>query len=201
MTCAAPVAYVDATAGVAGDMLLGALLDAGASLERVREAISSLGVPGLGLDTTPARRGGLACLRALITAPAAPDEERRLADVIAIVRAGALGRPGRHFAEMVFRLLAEAEGAVHGEPPEHVHFHEVAAFDSLADVVGTAAALEDLGLLEPGASVRCSALAAGSGTTRGQHGLLPVPVPAVVRIAASAVESTARPSPQSAPPG
>src|SRR6202008_1038958 len=73
-------AYIDATAGVAGDMLLAALLDAGADAERVRGAIASLGVPGLGLRTEAARRGGLARLRAAISTPPATDRQRRLAD-------------------------------------------------------------------------------------------------------------------------
>jgi hypothetical protein len=179
-------AYIDATAGVAGDMLLAALLDAGADVERVRAAIGSLGVPGLGLRTESARRGGLACLRAVITTPAVTDRERHLADVLAHIGPADLGPAGKDLAARVFRLLAEAEGAVHGQPPEDVHFHEVGAFDSLADVVGSAAALEDLGLLRPGAVVSCSALAAGSGTVTSRHGRLPVPAPAVLGIAAAA---------------
>jgi uncharacterized protein (TIGR00299 family) protein len=179
-------AYIDATAGVAGDMLLAALLDAGADVERVRTAIASLGVPGLGLRTESARRGGLACLRAVIIIPAVTDRERRLAEVLGHVGATDIGPAAKELAVRVFRLLAEAEGAVHGQPPEDVHFHEVGAFDSLADVVGSAAALEDLGLLRPGAVVRCSALAAGSGSVSSRHGRLPVPAPAVLRIAAAA---------------
>src|SRR6202008_3127941 len=93
---------------------------------------------------------------------------------------------GKDFATRVFRLLAEAEGAVHGEPPEDVHFHEVGAFDSLADVVGSAAALEDLGLLRSGAVVRCSALAAGSGFVTARHGRLPVPAPPALPLVAPA---------------
>ena len=149
MTDRPSAAYIDATAGVAGDMLLAALLDAGADVERVRGAIASLGVPGLGLRTEAARRGGLACLRAVITTPAATDRQRRLADVLGHVAASDLRPAGKDLATRVFRLLAEAEGAVHGELPEDVHFHGVGAFDSLADVVGSAAALEDLGLLRP----------------------------------------------------
>ena len=167
-------------------MLLAALLDAGADVERVRGAIASLGVPGLGLRTEAARRGGFACLRAVITTPTATDRQRHLADVLGHVGASDLRPAGKHLATRVFRLLAEAEGAVHGEPPEDVHFHEVGAFDSLADVVGSAAALEDLGLLRPGAVVCCSALAAGSGVVTSRHGRLPVPAPAVLRIAAAA---------------
>jgi len=179
-------AFIDATAGVAGDMLLAALLDAGADLERVRGAIASLSVPGLGLRTEAARRGGLACLRAVITTPTVTDRPRHLAEVLGHVGASDLHPAGKDLAARVFRLLAEAEGAVHGEPPEDVHFHEVGAFDSLADVVGSAAALQDLGLLRPGAVVCCSALAAGSGFVTSRHGRLPVPAPAVLRIAAAA---------------
>ena len=186
MTDRPGAAYIDATAGVAGDMLLAALLDAGADVERVRGAIASLGVPGLGLRTEAARRGGLACLRAVITTPTAADRQRHLADVLGHVGASDLRPAGKDLATRVFRLLAEAEGAVHGEPPEDVHFHEVGAFDSLADVVGSAAALEDLGLLRPGAVVCCSALAAGSGFVTSRHGRLPVPALAVLRIAAAA---------------
>ncbi len=186
MTGQPGAAYIDATAGVAGDMLLAALLDAGADVERVRAAIASLGVPGLGLRTEPARRGGLACLRAVITTPEVADRERNLADVLRHVTASDLLPAGKDLATRVFRLLAEAEGAVHGEAPDDVHFHEVGAFDSLADVVGTAAALQDLDLLGPGAVVCSSALAAGSGSVTSRHGRLPVPAPAVLRIAATA---------------
>jgi len=152
----------------------------------VSGAMASLGDPGLGLRTEAARRGGLACLRAVIITPSAADRQRRLADVLGHVGASDLGPAGKDLATRVFRLLAEAEGAVHGEPAEDVHFHEVGAFDSMADVVGSAAALEDLGLLRPGAVVRCSALAAGSGFVTSGHGRLPVPAPAVLRIAAAA---------------
>ena len=125
MTGRPGAAYIDATAGVAGDMLLAALLDAGADVQRVRGAITSLGVPGLGLRTEAARRGGLACLRAVITTPAAAGRQRHLADVLGHVGASDLRPAGKDLAIRVFRLLAEAEGAVHGEPPEDVHFHEV----------------------------------------------------------------------------
>ena len=124
MTDRPGAAYIEATAGVAGDMLLAALLDAGADAEQVRAAIASLAIPSLGLRTEAARRGGLACLRAVITTPAATDRPRHL-----------------------------------------------------ADVVGLAAALEDLGLLRPGAVVCCSALAAGNGFVTSRHGRLSVPAP------------------------
>jgi uncharacterized protein (TIGR00299 family) protein len=178
--------YVDATAGVAGDMLLAALLDAGADLDAVRDAVASLGVPGLALDVHRDRRGGFACLRAVVTTPDVPDRERRLADVLDHVRHARLDPAARRLAEDTFTLLARAEAAVHGVTPEEVHFHEVGAFDALADVVGVAAAAASSGLLGPGAATWCSPLAVGHGTVRSAHGRLPVPAPAVLRIAADA---------------
>ena len=180
------VGFVDATSGVAGDMLLGALLDAGADLDGVRDAVASLGVAGLTVRAERARRGGLACTRARVDAPARPDRERRLGDVLAAVDLATLDPAARTLATAVFVLLARAEGAVHDLPPEEVHFHEVGAFDALADVVGVAAACASLGLLTGGALVRCSALAAGHGTVRAAHGRLPVPAPAVLRLATDA---------------
>ncbi|MEU3183881.1 nickel pincer cofactor biosynthesis protein LarC [Streptomyces sp. NPDC006923] len=181
------VAFLDCTAGVAGDMLLGALVDAGADIDVVGEAVRSLGVAGLGLSVDRARRGGFACARVSVRTPDLPDRERRLGDVLDLC-AGAtgLGRRANSFAHQVFGLLAEAEAEAHGTTPDTVHFHEVGAYDALADVVGCAAALEDLGLLDDHAVSTCSPLAAGSGTVRCAHGRMPVPVPAVLNIAAQA---------------
>jgi pyridinium-3,5-bisthiocarboxylic acid mononucleotide nickel chelatase len=181
---AAPACWIDASAGVAGDMLLAALIDAGADEDRVREAIASLGVAGIGLHTTEDRRGGFRCRRAHVAVPAEDRTHRHLAEIHARIDASALGERGREVARRTFALLAAAEGQVHGMDPAEVHFHEVGAHDALADVVGTVTAAEDLGLLRDGAEIVCSALAAGSGTVRSEHGLLPVPTPAVVHLAA-----------------
>ena len=167
-------------------MLLGALLDAGADLDAVRDAVASLGIPGLSVDVLRERRGGFACARVVVGTPAVPDRERRLADVLELLDTARLRAPARRLAGTVFTLLAGAEGAVHGLGPGEVHFHEVGAFDALADVVGVAAACDALGLLADGAATWCSPLAVGHGTVRSAHGPLPVPGPAVLRLAADA---------------
>ncbi|MGH4012509.1 MAG: nickel pincer cofactor biosynthesis protein LarC [Pseudonocardiaceae bacterium] len=177
-------AYLDCTAGVAGDMLLGALLDAGADLAAVRAAVASLGLPGLTVDVEQTRRCGLRCTRAVVTTPATDQPTRGLADALAAIEAARLGPPATRLAVRTFRLLADAEAAVHGIAADQVHFHEVGAADALADVVGTAVAAEYLGLLTEGAVLTCSALAAGSGTARSAHGMIPVPAPAVLQIVA-----------------
>ncbi|HEX5349797.1 MAG TPA: nickel pincer cofactor biosynthesis protein LarC [Pseudonocardiaceae bacterium] len=177
-------AYLDCTAGVAGDMLLGALLDAGADLAAVRAAVTSLGVPDLDVTISQTRRCGLRCARTVVVTPAADQPIRGLAEVLAAIEQAPLGAAAARVAADTFRLLADAEAAVHGIPAELVHFHEVGAADALADVVGTAVAAEQLGLLADGALVACSALAAGSGTARSAHGTIPVPAPAVLQIVA-----------------
>jgi pyridinium-3,5-bisthiocarboxylic acid mononucleotide nickel chelatase len=184
VTEATPACWIDASAGIAGDMLLAALIDVGADEDRVREAIASLGVPGISLHTTEDRRGGFRCRRAHVTVHAEEATHRHLPEIHARVDRSALAGPGREAARRTFALLAVAEGRVHGTDPDEVHFHEVGAHDALADVVGTVAAAEDLGLLRAGAEIVCSALAAGSGTVRSEHGVLPVPTPAVVHLAA-----------------
>ncbi|MGH3769855.1 MAG: nickel pincer cofactor biosynthesis protein LarC [Pseudonocardiaceae bacterium] len=177
-------AYLDCTAGVAGDMLLGALLDAGADFAAVRAAVRSLGVPGLDVAIEQTRRCGLRCARAVVSTPPTGQPTRGLAEVLAVIEAARLGTAAARGAAGTFRLLADAEAAVHGIPAELVHFHEVGAADALADVVATAVAAEQLGLLADNALLTCSALAAGSGTARAAHGTIPIPAPAVLRIVA-----------------
>ncbi|KRV50743.1 hypothetical protein AQ490_15630 [Wenjunlia vitaminophila] len=167
-------------------MLLGALLDAGADHDRVRGAVLSLGVPDLDLTVGRDRRGGFGCLRVTVSRPSVPDHHRHLPDVLELVARARLSPSAAAFASRVFTLLAKAEGEAHGTDANAVHFHEVGAYDALADVVGCAAALDDLGLLAEGSEVTCSPLAAGSGSVDCAHGRMPVPVPAVLLLAARA---------------
>jgi uncharacterized protein (DUF111 family) len=120
-------------------------------------------------------RAGLAATRVHVEVPTS-DQQRHLADVVALL--GPLPETVRELATAVFRRLARAEAAVHGVGIEEVHFHEVGALDSIADVVGVAAGLCHLSL----AHVGCSVLSLGSGAARSAHGPLPVPVPAVLAL-------------------
>ena len=173
--------WIDASAGASGDMLLGALLDLGAPLEAVAAAIETLGVEPIEILPRQVRRHGLRATMAGVqvheTAAA-----RTVGDVLGLVTRAALAPPVTTFAREVFSLLGTTEAAVHGADLEQVHLHEVGALDSLADVVGCAAALDALGLLEPRARVVVSSIALGSGSVESAHGILPVPVPAVLAI-------------------
>ena len=163
-----PVLWIDASRGVAGDMLLAALLDAGADLSAVRAAVAAAAAAAgeaIAIDVESVRRHGLRANRLIVTT--APSSIRRhLDDVLALIAAAGLSVAAAAFAEQTFRRLAEAEGQVHGTAAASVHFHEVGALDSIADIVGCAVALDSLGLLTPDAVRVVSEIAVGGGTVR-----------------------------------
>ncbi|WP_238993370.1 nickel pincer cofactor biosynthesis protein LarC [Nocardioides caldifontis] len=171
------IGWVDATAGASGDMLLGALLDAGVPLEVVQRAVDAAAPEPVRLHVEEVRRAGLAALRCHVEA--APSTARRTpADVRALLDGADLPEPVRASAQAVFDRLATAEAEVHGVGVEKVHFHEVGALDAVADVVGVCAGFHHLGLT----ALTVSTVAVGSGRTDSEHGSLPVPVPAVARL-------------------
>lgn len=185
--------WVDAGNGAAGDMLLAALLDAGAELSAVRAGLARLRVEPIEIQVTGVRRHGLRAAHVTVRAPESR-VHRGLADVLAVLDGAGLPAPVRDFARATFERLAAAEARVHGCPVDEVHFHEVGALDAIADVVGCALALHDLDLLDapgqPAGSARpirvVSPIAVGSGSVRAAHGRLPVPVPAVTELLAGA---------------
>jgi pyridinium-3,5-bisthiocarboxylic acid mononucleotide nickel chelatase len=173
---ATPFAYFDCFAGVAGDMVLGALLDAGGSAGALRAGLAGLEVGPFELEIAPAERGGIGATQ--VSVHAAAGGRRTWADVRGALAAAALPERVRSRALATFARLAEAEGRVHRVPPDEVHFHEVGAVDAMVDVVGAALLLDDLGVEE----VWASPVATGSGQVRGEHGVLPVPAPAVLEL-------------------
>lgn len=172
-------AWVDARNGVAGDMLLAALLDAGASLDAVADAVEAV-LPGtVRLEVHEVRRAGLRALKLDVVKLVEDSHHRDWTTIRAMLAAAAVPEAVRAAATAVFQALADAEARAHGVDPEQVHFHEVGAWDSIADIVGVCAAVHDLGLDGLG----CGVVGLGSGTVRVAHGEVPVPVPAVVELA------------------
>ncbi len=170
------VAWFHCFAGIAGDMALGSLLDAGADVDEVRGLLSRLALPGWDLQVELGMRGGIACTRAIVRGD---DVVVRTHGVIAaLIEEAALPARVTERALAVFRSLAAVESALHRRPVDQVHFHEVGGHDAIIDVVGTAVALEVLGVDE----VHASPVATGSGTVRSAHGWLPNPAPATVRL-------------------
>lgn len=177
--------WVDAGSGAAGDMLLAALLDAGADLRAVRDGLRSLPVEPVDLELTEVRRHGLRAALASVRAPQS-GTGRNLAAVTSAISAAGLPGPAHGFAVRVFGRLARAEARVHGISAGEVHFHEVGALDAIADVAGCALALHSLDLLADGCARVVSPVAVGHGSAATAHGRLPVPAPAVLELLAEA---------------
>ncbi|UDY37720.1 nickel pincer cofactor biosynthesis protein LarC [Dermatobacter hominis] len=169
--------WVNPAVGVAGDMLLAALLDAGADPEAVRATVAELPVPGWSLDAGPTTRRGLTATSVVVTAPDGV-HHRSWSTIDAMLAAADLPGPVRDGARATFERLARAEAHVHGIDVDEVHFHEVGAIDAIVDVVGTWAALHDLG--DP--RVTSAPVGLGIGTVRMAHGTVPVPAPATLEL-------------------
>ena len=173
------LAWIDATAGIAGDMLLGALLDAGADLGVVRAAVACV-VPGeVAVEVSDVRRAALRATRVQIVSTTDAHPHRAWPDIRTLLDEAPLSPEVRGSALAAFGLLADAEAHVHGVAPDEVVFHEVGSWDSIADVVGVCAALADLRITD----LTASPVALGSGRVRAAHGDLPVPAPAVLELA------------------
>jgi uncharacterized protein (TIGR00299 family) protein len=157
-------------------MVLGALLDAGASELVLREGLEQVRLDPFELEIGPAERGGIGATQATVRVHGGTP--RTWADLREQLGGAELAEPVRRRALDTFTRLAEAEGRVHRVAPEAVHFHEVGAVDAVVDVVGSALLLHDLGVTE----VWASAVATGTGLVRGEHGVLPVPAPAVLEL-------------------
>lgn len=175
------IAWFHCFNGTAGDMTLGALVDAGADVDSVRTAIAALGIDDWSLQMQRVQRCGIGATKADVTAPE-EHHHRPFREIRDRLTTAQLPERVRERALATFRELAEVEGAIHGIAPDDVELHEVGALDAIVDVVGSCAALESLGIDE----VRCSAIAVGTGTVRATHGVLPNPAPAVVSLLARA---------------
>ncbi|NPV65755.1 MAG: nickel pincer cofactor biosynthesis protein LarC [Anaerolineae bacterium] len=168
------IAYLDPFAGTSGDMLLGALLDAGWPLEALQTLVDSLGIPGVTVFAARVEKRGLVGTHVRVNAPES-QPLRHPADLLTIIdRADALPSVRARAAAVITRL-AEAEARVHGLAVEDVHFHEIGAVDTLVDVLGGVAGLAALGVEQ----IVSAPLPWSGGTVRIAHGVFPVPPPAV----------------------
>ena len=181
------VAWFNCCAGVAGDMTLAALIDAGADRLAVMDAWATLGVDGFAATWERVQRCGVGATWANVVVHDDHDAEghtahRPVREIRELLDAADLPTRVRAGARAVFDQLADAEGAIHGVDPGDVELHEVGAVDAIVDVVGVCAALDSLDVTE----VRCSPIAVGTGSVRSAHGVLPNPAPATVAILTSA---------------
>ncbi len=171
------VAWFHPFSGIAGDMALGACVDAGADVDEIVALLDRLPVDGWHLEVDDVLRGGIAATHAVVRVEES-SVIRTAEHITSLIEGAHLPDRVRDRSLSVFRRLAEVEGRLHRRPPSQVHFHEVGGIDAIVDVVGTCAALELLGI----DVVHSGPVATGVGMTRSAHGALPVPAPAVVEL-------------------
>ena len=178
--------YFDCYSGAAGDMLLGALVDVGLSVDELTQALGALPVSGYRLRVERVTHQGVSGTRLWVDTDAAGQHGRHLSDILALVQGS--GLPPQVVAQVgaVFGSLAQAEAAVHGVTVDEIHFHEVGALDSIVDIVGCVWGLYALGITK----VFCSALPLGGGWVETAHGRLPLPAPATLKLLAGVAAPT-----------
>ena len=171
------LAYLDCFSGISGDMLLGALVAHGVELAALESQVQQLGLAGVRLRGERVKRGVMMAERVVVEAPA-QHHHRSYSSIVALLEKSPLSSWVKQQALAIFERLGRVEAAIHGCSLDEVHFHEVGAVDSIADIVGGCAAIESLGIEE----LHCSPLNVGGGTVRCEHGLLPVPAPATAEL-------------------
>ena len=179
------IAYFDCFAGAAGDMIVGALLDAGADISALQTELDKLHLHGYSLKVDRANRCGIQGTKFDVSVDGDEDHShahhhphRGLSDILKLIDDADLAPRAAERASKVFKRLGHAEAKVHGCTPDEVHFHEVGAVDSIVDIIGACVALELLGV----DSLYCSVIPLGSGTVKCAHGTMPVPAPATAEL-------------------
>lgn len=173
-------AYFDCSAGASGDMILGALLDAGLGIDRLRDELGKLHLDRFTVDVTTVSKRGIRGSQALIHIDQDHHHHvhRHFSHIRQMIEGSELDAVIKDRSVAIFKRLAEAEAKVHQTTLEHVHFHEVGAVDAIVDVVGSVAGLTALGIEK----IMCSPLHLGSGTVECAHGTLPVPAPGTAEL-------------------
>src|SRR3984885_12461453 len=170
-------AYFDCFSGISGDMVLGALVDAGADLRAIEADLRKLSLPGWSISAPKVKRGEIFATQVKVETGEG-HHHRGLSIILQKIENAKLAPRAAERARKIFSRLAEAKAKVHQQPIEQVHFHEVGAVDSIVDIVGAAIGFELLGIDE----FACSAFDVGAGQVKTAHGVLPVPAPATAEL-------------------
>lgn len=171
------LAYFDCFSGISGDMTLGALVDAGVSIDLLRAELKALDVPGWQISAEKVWKNGMSATHVKVSTEDT-QTHRSLSTILAIIEKSKLPAPTKDRAASIFRKLGEAEASVHDVPLEKIHFHEVGAVDAIVDIVGACIGFSALGIEK----FACSPLNVGGGTAKMAHGVLPVPAPATAKL-------------------
>jgi pyridinium-3,5-bisthiocarboxylic acid mononucleotide nickel chelatase len=171
------LAYFDCFSGISGDMVLGALVDAGLDIRQLESELRKLRFESWSISAERVKRKAIAATKVHVEA-GPQHHHRHLSDILKMIDSALLAPRAAENARKIFQRLGEAEAKVHNTPIEKVHFHEVGAVDSIIDIVGAAIGFDLLGI----ESFSCSALDTGSGRVKTEHGILPVPAPATAEL-------------------
>ena len=172
------VAYFDCFSGVAGDMILGAIVDLGVDIDFFKKEIGKLGISGYSIDVKKVKKNNVIASDVYITVDESEQHHRSFKDIKKIIDNSSLDDDVKDLSKKIFYNLAVAEGKVHKVDVDDVHFHEVGAVDSIIDIVGSVIGLKKLGVDQ----IFCSSLPLGSGTVECAHGVIPIPAPATVEL-------------------
>jgi uncharacterized protein (TIGR00299 family) protein len=192
------IAYFDCFSGCSGDMVLGALLDAGLSLEALKAGLHNLNLQGYRLSAEKVLRSSIAATKFnVVIDPSLQQPHRSLSDILTLIGSSELSDRVKQNSSAVFRRLGEVEARLHGVDIEQVHFHEIGGVDSIVDIVGAALAFEILNIKH----FYCSSLPLGKGSVSTAHGVLPVPAPATLELLARTGAPTVEIASPAAPQG
>ena len=169
------IAYFDCFSGISGNMILGALIDAGLSADALRRELARLNLKGWDLEVSSVRRSSITATLVDVHVTES-GVHRHLPDIEEIIDRSTLSDQVKETSKNIFRRLADAEAQVHGTTPDHIHFHEVGGMDAIIDIVGTVIGLDLLGI----SHIEASPIPLGHGWVQAAHGRLPVPAPATV---------------------
>ena len=172
------IAYFDCFSGASGDMILGALIDAGLSSRLLRQELKKLGLPSVHLKATKVLKGGLTATQVVVEGKGETRSHRTLKEMLRIIDRSSLEPGIKEQSREIFRRIASVEGEIHRRPMEEIHFHEIGGLDSVVDIAGAVWGLRQLGIER----IYVSRVNVGTGFVKCEHGTLPVPSPAALSL-------------------
>jgi uncharacterized protein (TIGR00299 family) protein len=172
------IAYFDCFSGASGDMILGSMIDAGLSPQRLREELRKVSIPGVRLNVRKVLKGGISATQVIVTGRKEEKSHRNLKEMLKIVQSSHLDFEIKKKSREVFERIASVEAKIHEKPAEKIHFHELGGFDSIVDIVGSLWGFRQMEIDK----LYVSKVNVGSGSVECEHGILPVPAPATLAL-------------------
>ncbi len=172
------IAYFDCFSGASGDMILGSLIDAGLSPQRLREELKNLRIPTVHLRVKKVLKGGISATHVMVEGKGEKRSHRNSKEILRIIERSSVESEVKEKSKEIFKRIASVEAKIHQTPMEEVHFHELGGLDSIVDIVGSVWGIQQLGIEK----IYVSKVNVGTGFVKCEHGILPVPAPATLSL-------------------